>query len=118
MNQRDDLGDETPGDWLAVVREGQSWGFPDDSELEPVAELDRHGAVAGVAIVGMTAYVAEWATGDLKAVAVTQDGSDYTGSVSTFRTGLGNPVPVVATGDGTLLVGDWGTGTIYAVAAN
>ena len=29
MNQRDDLGDATPGDWLAVVRDGQDWGFPD-----------------------------------------------------------------------------------------
>jgi glucose/arabinose dehydrogenase len=29
MNQRDDLGDETPGDWLAVVSQGQDWGFPD-----------------------------------------------------------------------------------------
>jgi glucose/arabinose dehydrogenase len=28
MNQRDDLGDATPGDWLAVVREGQDWGLP------------------------------------------------------------------------------------------
>jgi len=24
MNQRDDLGAQTPGDWLAVVRAGQS----------------------------------------------------------------------------------------------
>ena len=29
MNQRDDLGDQTPGDWLSIVRTGQSWGFPD-----------------------------------------------------------------------------------------
>ena len=29
MNQRDDLGDATPGDWLAIVRSGQDWGFPD-----------------------------------------------------------------------------------------
>jgi glucose/arabinose dehydrogenase len=28
MNQRDDLGARTPGDWLALVREGQTWGFP------------------------------------------------------------------------------------------
>ena len=46
MNQRDDLGDVTPGDWLAVVSEGQSWGFPDcygqdsidcETQPEPVA---------------------------------------------------------------------------------
>ena len=29
MNQRDDLGARTPGDWLALVREGEDWGFPD-----------------------------------------------------------------------------------------
>src|SRR5262249_56514075 len=29
MNQRDDLGEATPGDWLGVVRDGQDWGFPD-----------------------------------------------------------------------------------------
>ena len=60
MNQRDDLGDSTPGDWLAVVREGQDWGFPDcygqvgaacDGVPAPVAELDKHAAVSGVAIV-------------------------------------------------------------------
>lgn len=29
MNQRDDLGDATPGDWLSLVQQGQDWGFPD-----------------------------------------------------------------------------------------
>ena len=29
MDQQDDLGDATPGDWLAVVDDGQDWGFPD-----------------------------------------------------------------------------------------
>src|SRR5207253_6425009 len=28
MDQRDDLGDQTPGDWLAMVASGQDWGFP------------------------------------------------------------------------------------------
>ena len=54
MNQRDDLGDATPGDWLAIVRSGQDWGFPDcygqggsacDGVPTPVAELDEHAAV-------------------------------------------------------------------------
>ena len=48
MNQRDDLGEATPGDWLALVEAGQAWGFPDcygqdDATCEatptPVAEL-------------------------------------------------------------------------------
>ena len=28
MNQRDDLGTSTPGDWLAVVKDGDDWKFP------------------------------------------------------------------------------------------
>ncbi len=60
MNQRDDLGDQTPGDWLSIVQPGQSWGFPDcygqssgscAGKPGPVAALDAHAAVSGVAIV-------------------------------------------------------------------
>ena len=61
MNQRDDLGDATPGDWLSVVRSGQAWGFPDcygqgGSGLRRRPDsrsptLDAHAAVSGVAIV-------------------------------------------------------------------
>ena len=28
MNQRDDLGTKTPGDWLSLVAAGSHWGFP------------------------------------------------------------------------------------------
>ena len=28
MNQRDDLGAKTPGDWLAIVHRGTDWRFP------------------------------------------------------------------------------------------
>lgn len=28
LNQRDDLGTKTPGDWIAIVESGQDWGFP------------------------------------------------------------------------------------------
>ncbi len=134
MNQRDDLADATPGDWLAVVEQGQDWGFPDcygqggdacTGAPTPVAELDQHAAVSGVAIttgqlgssIGTSAFVAEWATGSVKRVALTTDGSTYTGTTSTFLTGLGNPVPVITTASGSLLVGDWTTGTIYEIRA-
>ena len=134
MNQRDDLGDATPGDWLAVVDQGQNWGFPAcygqggdacAGTPSPVAVLDEHAAVSGVAIttgqlgpaVGTSALVAEWATGTVERVALSTDGSTYTGTVSTFLTGLTNPVPLITTVSGTLLVGDWSTGTIYEIAA-
>jgi glucose/arabinose dehydrogenase len=134
MNQRDDLGDATPGDWLSVVRSGQSWGFPDcygqggsacAGVPSPVAVLDKHAAVSGVAIVtdglggslSPSALVAEWATGVVLRVALAHDGSTWTGTVEPFLTGLTQPVPVISSPDGTVLVGDWGTGTIYRIAA-
>jgi glucose/arabinose dehydrogenase len=134
MNQRDDLGDATPGDWLAVVRAGQTWGFPAcygqggaacDGVPTPVAVLDKHAAVAGLAIVagqlggdiGTSALVAEWATGKVMRVALPHDGDRYAGVVEAFLTGLTNPVPIALAPDGAVLVGDWGTGTIYRIAA-
>jgi glucose/arabinose dehydrogenase len=132
MNQRDDLEAATPGDWLALVRSGQSWGFPDcfgqdatacDGVPEPVAELDAHAAVSGVAIVerlgswiGSSAFVAEWSKGVVLRVALAAEGEVYSGTVQPFLSGLTNPVPVAAAPDGAILVGDWGTGTIYRVA--
>ena len=88
MNQRDDLADQTPGDWLSIVQTGQSWGFPDcygqggdayTGVPSPVASLDPHAAVSGVAIVtgrlgttgaatSTTALVAEWSTGKVERV--------------------------------------------------
>jgi glucose/arabinose dehydrogenase len=134
MNQRDDLGDATPGDWLSIVRSGQAWGFPDcygqggsacTGAPAPLAVLDAHAAVSGVAIVtdGLgasfepSALVAEWATGKVLRVALSRDGTTYTGTVEPFLTGLTQPVPVVSAPDGAVIVGDWGTGTIYRVAA-
>jgi glucose/arabinose dehydrogenase len=134
MNQRDDLGTRTPGDWLAVVRSGQSWGFPAcwgqggsvcAGVPPPVAVVDKHAAVSGVAIVtgqlgkavGTVALVAEWAVGVVKAVALTRNGSTYTGTVSTFMSGLEKPVPVILGPDRALYIGDWGSGIIYRVAA-
>jgi glucose/arabinose dehydrogenase len=133
MNQRDDLGAGTPGDWLSVVEPGENWGFPacygqDDDACAgvpaPTAELDRHAAVSGVAIVngqlgavvGTAAIVAEWATGTVQRVALTRDGSAYTGSVTPFLTGFEHPEPVVVGPDGALYIGDWQSGTVYRIA--
>lgn len=135
LNQPDDLGTGTPGDWLALVREGQSWGFPECYRQggavcagvpAPVAVLDEHAAVSGVAIVtgqlgaavGTRALVAEWAKGVVKGVALTRQGSVFTGVVSTFISGLDKPVPVILGPDNALSIGDWGSGVIYRVAAS
>ncbi len=114
MNQRDDLGERTPGDWLAVVRAGQDWGFPTcygqggsdcAGVARPLAVLDKHAAAGGVAIVGRFALVAEWQLGKVQRVALDS------GAVSTELTGFKDPLPVIAAPDGSSLVGDWGTGT-------
>jgi len=125
MNQRDDLGSATPGDWLALVRRGQDWGFPDCYGQQtatcklhpaPVAVLDPHAAAGGVAILDGAAIVSEWQLGKVQRVALTKKGGGYTGKAAPFLTGLENPLPLLTTSDGAMLVGDWGTGKIYRIA--
>jgi glucose/arabinose dehydrogenase len=133
MNQQDNLGARTPGDWLAVVREGQEWGFPSCYEKggaacagvpAPTAVLDKHAAVGGVAIltgqlgasVGTSAIVPEWALGKVQRVALTRSGTGYTGSVTPLLTGIRNPLAIALAPDHSLLVGDWASGTIYRIA--
>jgi glucose/arabinose dehydrogenase len=133
MNQRDDLGAATPGDWVAVVEVGQSWGFPGcygqggpacATAPSPIAELDEHAAVSGIALITDqlgtafqdVALVAEWTKGVVFAIHLDPD--DGTGTeVEPFLSGLQNPVPVVAAPSGGVLVGDWSTGVIYLVTA-
>jgi glucose/arabinose dehydrogenase len=124
----------TPGDWLALVQAGQSWGFPEchgqgggacDGVPSPIAVLDKHAAVSGVAfvagnlgtIVGTGAVVAEWVTGKVKFVPLTHTGSRYTGKTQAFLSGFENPVPVLVGTDGALFVGDWTTGILYRITA-
>ena len=133
MNQRDDLGDATPGDWLSTVSEGDDWGFPDCYGQDgpacagipsPVAALDRHAALSGLAIVtgqlgaavGNAAIVAEWQTGRVQMVSLEQTGNGYSSEVSPFLAGTANPVAVTLAPDGALLVSDWTSGTVYRIA--
>jgi len=133
MNQRDDLGDATPGDWLSIVTSGQNWGFPGcygqsgdacASKPKPLAELDEHAALSGIAIVtgqlgptvGTSAVVAEWAKGNVQRVVLAPQGATYTAAVEPFLTGIEKPVAVSLAPDGSLFVGDWATGTIYRIA--
>jgi glucose/arabinose dehydrogenase len=134
MNQRDDLGKRTPGDWLSVVRSGESWGFPSyygqvgtkyESMPRPVAVLDEHAAVSGVAIVtgqlgssvGTGAAVAEWTTGKVRLVRLTTRDDGYTGKTVSFLGGFANPVPVMLDTHGALFVGDWSRGKVYRITA-
>ena len=135
MNQRDDLGARTPGDWLALVRPGQSWGSPAcygqggavcDGVPRPVAVLDKHAAVGAVVIatgqlgasVGTSALVAEWQSGKVQRVALRKSATGYTGSVTPFLSGIKNPLALILAPGDSLLVGDWATGTIYRIHAH
>jgi glucose/arabinose dehydrogenase len=130
IDQRDDLGARTPGDWLAVVRPGQAWGFPAcygqggavcAGVPTPTAVLDRHAGVIGLAIVdgqfgakvGTSALVAEWALGKVQRVVLS---GASVGAVVPFLLGLEHPGPLIVTPGGALLAGDWETGMIYRVS--
>jgi glucose/arabinose dehydrogenase len=135
MNLRDDLGSKTPGDWLGQIAAGQDWRQPAcygqggsacAKPPSPIASLDPHAAASGVAIVSGalagggaghdSALVAEWQLGKVQRVALTRSGATYTGAVSTYLTGVKNPFAVtLAPGGGSLLVGDWASGTIYRI---
>jgi glucose/arabinose dehydrogenase len=132
MNQRDDLGAATPGDWLSLVREGENWGFPRcygqgghvcAGVPKPIAVLDPHAAAGGVGIVtgqlgpavGTSALVAEWQQAKVLRVGLTRSGSTYRGVVSTFLTGLRNPLPIAVLGNDGILIGDWHSGRIYEI---
>jgi glucose/arabinose dehydrogenase len=134
MNQRDDLGSKTPGDTLAVVRAGQDWKFPAcygqggsvcSGVPAVLATLGKHAAAGGVAVatgqlgsaIGTTALVSEWQLGTVQRVALTSSTARLSGAApATILSGFKNPLPVLATKGGTLLVGDWTTGVIYGIA--
>ncbi len=133
MNQRDDLGAKTPGDWLALVRSGDDWRFPScygqggsvcRGVREPLAVLDEHAAAGGVAIVdgqlgsavGRAALVAEWERGSVESVPLRRSGTGYASARATaLVTGFTHPLPVAAVAGG-VLVGDWASGRIYRIA--
>ena len=134
MNQRDDLGARTPGDWLALVREGQDWRFPGcygqggsacRGVPGPIAAVDKHAAAGGVALaagqlgsnVGRAALVTEWERGVIERIALRRFGTGYASARAVpLVTGLDNPLALTLAADGALLVGDWGSGKIYRIA--
>jgi glucose/arabinose dehydrogenase len=133
MNQRDDLVTRSPADDLAVVRPGTDWRFPGCyhqggpacAEVPPpFALLGAHRAPGPVVIitsqlgpaVGTAALIGEWTVGKVARVALVKQGSSYRGSPSILLTGFRNPLALALAPDGSVLVGDWGTGVIYRVA--
>jgi glucose/arabinose dehydrogenase len=134
MNQRDDLGAKTPGDWLALVRTGQNWRFPGcygqggsacAGVPKPIAVLDKHAAAGAVAVVsgqlgsavGHAALVTEWTRGLVQQVPLRASGAGYASARAVpLLTGFKNPLAMAVAPDGSLLVGDWGSGKVFRVA--
>jgi glucose/arabinose dehydrogenase len=132
MDQRDDLGRATTGDLLAVVAPGTDWRSPDcyaqggavcAGVPKPLAVLDKHAAVGPVVIVtgqlgsstGTSALVSEWQSAKVQRIALVKRGSGSRGVVSTWLTGLHNPLALALGPQRSVLVGDWSTGTIYRI---
>jgi hypothetical protein len=66
---------------------------------------------------GPVAVVAEWSRGTLVGVELDLDGAEpVAGDVAPLVTGIDQPMAVLASADGSLLAGDWGSGTIYRIA--
>jgi hypothetical protein len=86
--------------------------------------LDKHAAVGPVVIVtgqlgstvGTAALVSEWQTAKVARVALVNHGSVRRGSVSTWLTGLHNPLAMTLAPGPSLLVGDWSTGVVYRLS--
>jgi glucose/arabinose dehydrogenase len=134
MNQRDDLGAKTPGDWLALVRRGQNWRFPAcygqggaacHGVPAPIAVLDKHAAAGGLTVLtgqlgggylSGAVLVTEWQSGKVLRIPLAKATDGYTGVAHPFLTGIAHPLPVISTSDGAVLVGDWATGRIYRIA--
>lgn len=127
VNQRDDLG---PRDFLALVRPGTNWRSPGCYEQggpacadvpTPIARLDAHSAPGPVVIVtsqlgsavGSAALIGEWSFGKVVRVALSKQGSSYRGQTSTLLSGFRDPFALAFAPDGSVLVGDWGSGIIY-----
>jgi glucose/arabinose dehydrogenase len=128
MNQRDDLDDDTPGDWLALVSTGEDWGFPgcygqggracaSTNAGDVITALDQHAAASGVAFdADGDAIVAEWARGKVLRVTLARTESGYRATnTRTWIKGIKSPVAVTVGPDGAVYVGDWATGSVYRV---
>jgi glucose/arabinose dehydrogenase len=75
----------------------------------PLGVLDKHAAAGAVAVRREAALVTEWQLGRVQRVGLA-------GLVTPYLSGLKNPLPIAVSPDGAVLVGDWGTGTIYRIS--
>jgi len=134
----DDLLDNgAPPDELNLVVAGADFGWPQcagygervqryggtaercaQSRL-PVVLFAPNATPTSVAIAPWeenTLLVALWNAGEVVQIQITPEGDNAVGEVSTFLTGLRNPQHLLAWRDGSLLLSDFATGTIFRIA--
>jgi glucose/arabinose dehydrogenase len=139
-NGRDDFDDSVP-DELNLIMPGRSYGWPScwgrnggngcRGTVAPVALFEPHSSADGIVFYGGStfskryrgdAFVAEWGD-DVTSLGTGHRVKDvhFSGNrvtVSDFVTGLSHPVAVAVAPDSSLLIADWGSGTIWRVQAN
>jgi glucose/arabinose dehydrogenase len=133
VNGQDELGDGEPAETIVEVRQGRDFGWPRcwpsyrtkrmrgscGGVTRPVAFLEPHSAVGGMAFWNGALYVAEWGEylkhdhGRKLTRVLLRAGRPA--AVSTFATGFSHPLAVIADRDGGLLVADHGRGVVYRI---
>ena len=133
----DDLIDDgAPPDELNLVVTGADFGWPQCAgngepvqryggtaercaqSRAPVALFAPNATPTSVAVAPWDAsvlLVALWNRDEVVQVQLTPDGDNATGAVTPFLTGLRNPQHLLAWRDGSLLVSDFATGTIFRI---
>lgn len=136
-NGRDDFGNSVPDELNRILHNGNygwpsCWGDHQGSHcrgtIEPVALFEPHASADGLVFYSAKtfprryrgdAFVAEYGdtvnslgTGHIVKVVRFHGRS---ASVSTFATGFDNPLAVVVSPNGSLLVADWGTGIVWRI---
>lgn len=139
-NGRDDYANSVPDELNRIVQ-GGNYGWPDcwgngggsncRGTIPPVALFEPHSSADGLVFYsGSTfpkryhgdAFVTEWGdiVNGLGTGHIVKD-VHFSGkriTVSTFATGFSNPIAVAIAPDSSLLVADYGTGTVWRIQAN
>ena len=132
----DPVDNGTPPDEINLIVDGGDYGFPQcfanreparnyagtaarcATTRAPVALFAPHATPTSVVASPWepnTLFVALWARGEVVRVTLAVHGSEATGTVTPFLAGLANPQHLLVQTDGSMLLSEFGTGTIYRI---